>query len=115
MNQALSQIQAETEIEALQISRAENYPTEMETLNLVTPKQADIKFSTPYYGMEKDNFSSMPGIESILLFETPSDGTFFILRINGHWEANIGGMMEEMPGELVDLFDETAGIFGFNK
>lgn len=84
---------------------------------LFTVEQANIIFNI--MGIyEKNYFDLIENLEGVLLFGADVEGTlstFFILKFADHWEANIGGMMEECEGELIDLFDETCEIFDIRQ
>lgn len=115
--------QIKQDVARLHKERGDQYPLAIATMQLLTPEEADAhfepEFCDPGYftGKNSDSFDGYKGLTDVLVWKAPVDDgtwsqTFYILRFADHWKANIGGMMEELPGELVYLFDEVAGIHG---
>jgi len=95
-------------------ARAANYSF-LNNASLVSPDVANAVFCTPFYGFEENYFNVYENLNAVLLFNAHVSGskrttTFFILQFADHWEANVGGMMEECEGDLIELFDEVCGI-----
>ena len=106
------------DIERLINLRGKEYPDVMQSLKMMSPTKADVLVDQEFsygagYFTGSDDFFGYPDLCSVLTF-WHENRLFYILRFAGHWEANIGGMMEEVEGDLVELFDETCRLFEIN-
>ncbi len=99
-------------------ARSDEYSFLNSNIAEFTPRTANIMFNAlDIY--EKNYFDLFENLVAVLIMsarvaDDDDYTTFFMLKYADHYEANVGAMIEECEGELIDLFDETCQIFEIN-
>ena len=97
-------------------ARSDDYSFLKNNIAEFSPKAANMLFKNTRCCYEDDFFDAYENLAAVVIFtarvsDDDDDSTFFILKYADHYEANVGAMMNEESGELIDLFDETCEIF----